>query len=310
VGVAAVLALMVAACSSDGGGSPSPSDVTLARFAADSGAARQVAGFHDTDDELLAADPRLARLGRIVKAADTLVMSDVYFDYTFASSGDGTWRYRFTPTGCVGAACVVEDGGAVTVGDLMDLSADIRLDEEGRLDEYSSRIRLDGHGFGTYGGDDHGFNTIDVYSGGLEAEAAESLSASGPFPVSVDGDRYGVWGKHGFAAVETGRGFVLHSADFVQDATLVIDDTVGLTATIDILKAIAAGKGPRRSLLALGYAGWGPGQLDDEIQRNGWLCVPADDGLIFGGGLDDRWERAIGKLGIDASMLSGFAGRA
>ena len=110
--------------------------------------------------------------------------------------------------------------------------------------------------------------------------------------------------------VETGRGFVLHSADYVQDATLVINDTVGLTATIDILKAIAAGQGPRHSLLALGYAGWGPGQLDDELQRNGWLSVPADDGLIFGKGLDDRWERAIAKLGINASMLSGFAGRA
>ncbi len=110
--------------------------------------------------------------------------------------------------------------------------------------------------------------------------------------------------------VETGRGFVLHSADYVQDATLVIDDTVALTATIDILKAIATGKGPKHSLLALGYAGWGPGQLDDEIQRNGWLSVPADDGLIFGGGLDERWERAIAKLGINASMLSGAAGRA
>ena len=110
--------------------------------------------------------------------------------------------------------------------------------------------------------------------------------------------------------VETGRGFVLHSADYVQDATLVIDDTVALTATIDILKAIATGKGPRHSLLALGYAGWGPGQLDDEIQRNGWLSVPADDGLIFGEGLDERWERAIAKLGINASMLSGAAGRA
>ena len=110
--------------------------------------------------------------------------------------------------------------------------------------------------------------------------------------------------------VETGRGFVLHSADYVQDATLVIDDTVALTATIDILKAIAAGQGPKHSLLALGYAGWGPGQLDDEIQRNGWLSVPADDGLIFGKGLDDRWERAIAKLGINAGMLSGFAGRA
>ncbi len=110
--------------------------------------------------------------------------------------------------------------------------------------------------------------------------------------------------------VETGRGFVLHSADYVQDATLVIDDTVALTATIDILKAMAAGKGPKHSLLALGYAGWGPGQLDDEMQRNGWLCVPADDGLIFGSGLDDRWERAIAKLGISAGMLSGAAGRA
>ena len=110
--------------------------------------------------------------------------------------------------------------------------------------------------------------------------------------------------------VETGRGFVLHSADYVQDATLAINDTVGLTATIDILKAIAVGEGPRHSLLALGYAGWGPGQLDDEIQRNGWLSVPADDGLIFGKGLDDRWERAIAKLGINASMLSGAAGRA
>ena len=110
--------------------------------------------------------------------------------------------------------------------------------------------------------------------------------------------------------VETGRGFVLHSADYVQDATLVIDDTVALTATIDILKAIATGEGPKFSLLALGYAGWGPGQLDDELQRNGWLSVPADDGLIFGEGLDDRWERAIAKLGIDAGMLSGAAGRA
>ena len=110
--------------------------------------------------------------------------------------------------------------------------------------------------------------------------------------------------------VETGRGFVLHSADYVQDATLTIDDTVALTATIDILKAIAAGQGPKHSLLALGYAGWGPGQLDDEIQRNGWLSVPADDGLIFDKGLDNRWERAIAKLGINASMLSGDAGRA
>jgi len=110
--------------------------------------------------------------------------------------------------------------------------------------------------------------------------------------------------------VESGRGFVLHSADYVQDSTLVISDQVALTATIDILKSIADGDGPRRSLLALGYAGWGPGQLDEEIQQNGWLSVPADDSLIFGPSLDDRWEAAMAKLGININMLSGDAGHA
>jgi len=110
--------------------------------------------------------------------------------------------------------------------------------------------------------------------------------------------------------VETGRGFVLHSADYAQEATLVIDDRIALTATVDILKAMAQGKGPHNSLLALGYAGWGPGQLDSEIQQNGWLCVPADDKLIFGSNLDSRWEDAMQKLGISIHMLSGEAGRA
>ena len=110
--------------------------------------------------------------------------------------------------------------------------------------------------------------------------------------------------------VETGRGFVLHSADYVQDGTLVIDDNVALTATIDVLRSIADGEGPKHSLLALGYAGWGAGQLDDEIQANGWLSVPADDSLVFGGNLDTRWEAAMGKLGVNVNMLSGEAGRA
>lgn len=110
--------------------------------------------------------------------------------------------------------------------------------------------------------------------------------------------------------VETGRGFVLHSADYVQESTLVIDNSRALTATIDVLKAIAQGKGPRRSLLALGYAGWGPGQLDDEIQQNGWLCVPADDSLIFDDNIEDRWTEALAKLGINITMLSGDAGHA
>ena len=110
--------------------------------------------------------------------------------------------------------------------------------------------------------------------------------------------------------VEAGRGFVLHSADYSQEATLPVDDGIALTATVDILKAIARGRGPRKSLLALGYAGWGPGQLDDEIKANGWLQAPADPELVFDLNLDNKWERAIGKLGIDPRMLSDEAGHA
>jgi putative transcriptional regulator len=104
--------------------------------------------------------------------------------------------------------------------------------------------------------------------------------------------------------VESGRGFVLHSPDYVQDTTMVVDGEVALTATIDILKAIAGGSGPRRRLLALGYAGWGPGQLDTEIKANGWLHVAADADLVFGADLEGKWQRAMGKLGIDPRMRS------
>lgn len=110
--------------------------------------------------------------------------------------------------------------------------------------------------------------------------------------------------------VESGRGFVLHSPDYVQDGTLVVDDSVALTATVDILRAIADGEGPRNTMLALGYAGWGPGQLDTEIKANGWLHVPADDDLIFGEDLETKWERAMTKIGIDPRMLSDVAGNA
>jgi len=110
--------------------------------------------------------------------------------------------------------------------------------------------------------------------------------------------------------VETGRGFVLHSGEYHDDATLRVAESVGLTATLDILRDIASGQGPKRSLLALGYAGWGPGQLDSEIQANAWLCVPADDELIFDDKLTDKWERSIGKIGIDFRLLSGEAGNA
>lgn len=110
--------------------------------------------------------------------------------------------------------------------------------------------------------------------------------------------------------VETGRGFVLHSPDYVHDATMVVDDDVALTATIDVLKAIAGGDGPKQSLLALGYAGWGPGQLDDEIKENGWLCVDADPDLLFNTDVESKWQGAMKKLGIDPLMLSDSAGNA
>ena len=110
--------------------------------------------------------------------------------------------------------------------------------------------------------------------------------------------------------VETGRGFVLHSGDYRHESTLDVDSEVGLTATIDILQDIANGRGPRQSLLALGYAGWSPGQLDNEIHANGWLHVAPDEGLVFDDDLDGKWERAIAKLGIDPSLLSMDAGHA
>jgi putative transcriptional regulator len=111
--------------------------------------------------------------------------------------------------------------------------------------------------------------------------------------------------------VETGRGFVLHSADFfIDNSTLPIDKAVSLTATVDILRAIAKGSGPQKAMLALGYAGWSPGQLEEEIQQNGWLNLPADPGLLFDPDVEGKYGRALRMLGIDPAMLSGEAGHA
>ena len=111
--------------------------------------------------------------------------------------------------------------------------------------------------------------------------------------------------------VESGRGFVLHTTDyFVDNSTLPIDDAVSLTATLDVLRAIAHGKGPRQAVLALGYAGWSPGQLEAEIQENGWLNCPADPALLFDPALEGKYEMALRKIGIDPVMLSGEAGHA
>jgi putative transcriptional regulator len=114
---------------------------------------------------------------------------------------------------------------------------------------------------------------------------------------------------HAGGPVEEGRGFVLHSDDYREDNTLVVG-SIGLTATLDVLRAIGRGQGPRRSMLALGYAGWGPGQLDTEMSDNGWLHVPADEAIVFDEEIADKWQRALGKLGIDPLSLSGEAGHA
>jgi putative transcriptional regulator len=111
--------------------------------------------------------------------------------------------------------------------------------------------------------------------------------------------------------VDTGRGFVLHSNDFfIDNSTLPIDGGVSLTATIDILRAIARGAGPDQAILALGYAGWSPGQLEAEMQHNGWINIPADPELIFDPALGSKYERALHKVGIDLGRLSSEAGHA
>lgn len=115
--------------------------------------------------------------------------------------------------------------------------------------------------------------------------------------------------------VETGRGFVLHTPDYsAGDATVKVGQNVGLnvglTATVDVLKAIADGDGPKDAMLALGYAGWKGGQLEKEIQNNGWLTCPADEYLLFGSELRGKWDFAIRKLGFNPSQLSRDTGRA
>jgi len=111
--------------------------------------------------------------------------------------------------------------------------------------------------------------------------------------------------------VETERGFVLHSADFfIENPTLPIDEGICLTATLDILKAIARGAGPASALFALGYAGWAPGQLESELHNNGWLHCSADRDLIFGTDVDAKYNRAMQKIGIRPGMLSSDIGHA
>jgi len=115
---------------------------------------------------------------------------------------------------------------------------------------------------------------------------------------------------HTGGPVEGGRGFVLHSDDYMHDSSMRVQEGIALTATVDVLRAIALGAGPEKSILALGYAGWSAGQLDAEIKENSWLNVPADPALLFGTDPDRKWDAAIHKLGIDPSLLSMDAGHA
>ncbi len=110
--------------------------------------------------------------------------------------------------------------------------------------------------------------------------------------------------------VETGRGFVLHSMDYNAENALNIADKFMLTGTVDVLRDIAAGKGPRERIIALGYTGWAPGQLEEEIQKNGWLACDAVADIVFGDGPDDKWVAALSELGVSPELLSAGGGSA
>ena len=129
-------------------------------------------------------------------------------------------------------------------------------------------------------------------------------------PGAVEGEAFDL-DVHVGGPVDTERGFVLHSSDFfIENATLRIDEGVCLTATVDILRAIAKGEGPDRAMLALGYSGWRAGQLEMEIGANGWLHCPADPELLFDRDLEQKYGRALFKMGIDPSHLVADAGHA
>jgi putative transcriptional regulator len=110
--------------------------------------------------------------------------------------------------------------------------------------------------------------------------------------------------------VEPARGFVLHSGEYTREGTMRIDDHVCLSATVEVVRAMAEGNGPERSIMALGYSGWGAGQLDDELKANGWITAPADEDILFDRDLETKWTRALARIGISPTMLSVDIGHA
>lgn len=123
-------------------------------------------------------------------------------------------------------------------------------------------------------------------------------------------DRINAMRMHVGGPVEPGRGFVLHSSDFESEATVSIRGDVRLTATLDILRAIATGRGPQRMILALGYSGWSAGQLEDEISANGWLTVDGSESILFDTVISDKYRKSLELLGVDETLLSSDAGHA
>jgi len=110
--------------------------------------------------------------------------------------------------------------------------------------------------------------------------------------------------------VDRSRGFVLHSGDYMVDSSMAVSEQICLTATLDILRAISAGRGPSRALMALGYSGWGAGQLEAEIADNGWLACPASPELLFDAEVDTIYDRILASMGVDLLHLSQTAGHA
>ncbi len=110
--------------------------------------------------------------------------------------------------------------------------------------------------------------------------------------------------------VDRSRGFVLHSGDYTVESSLPVSADICLTATVDILRAISSGRGPRQALMALGYAGWGAGQLESEIAENGWLTCPARTDLLFDADIERKYDRILASIGVDLAHLSHTAGHA
>lgn len=146
---------------------------------------------------------------------------------------------------------------------------------------------------------DLGFPDLLVQLGILEERETSQIPASARAIVV----------RHG-GPVDRSRGFVLHSDDYVVESSMQVDDTICLTATVDILRAISTGRGPDRALMALGYAGWGAGQLEGEIAENGWLTCPADSDMLFDTDIDTKYERILARIGVNLVHFSGTAGHA